>query len=66
MMRPPIVWRSTKGGVSPCGATYFARVGKVGKTPPGMAPMSAFAQLALIVTFPPVPHLREWATLVCA
>ena len=23
------------GMVSPCGATYFAHVGKVGKTPPG-------------------------------
>ena len=23
------------GMISPCGATYFARVGKVGKTPPG-------------------------------
>ena len=27
-----------EGGVSPCGATYFARVGKVGKTPPGTRP----------------------------
>ena len=27
-----------RGGVSPCGATYFARDGKVGKTPPGTRP----------------------------
>ena len=27
-----------EGEVSPCGATYFARVGKVGKTPPGTRP----------------------------
>ena len=29
----------------------------------GTAPMSAFAQRALIVTFPPVPLLRERVTL---
>ena len=34
------VWISPAGGegmVSPCGATYFAHVGKVGKAPPGAA-----------------------------
>ena len=30
--------RRREGDVSPCGATYFARVGKVGKTPPGTRP----------------------------
>ena len=36
-----------EGGVSPCGATYFARVGKVGKTPPGEMSNRATAPLAL-------------------
>ena len=30
----------------------------------GTAPMSAFAERALIVTFPPVPYLRERVTSV--
>ena len=40
------------GRVPPCGAAYFARGGKVGKTPPGTAPMSAYAERALKVAFP--------------
>ena len=43
---PALLWQAAEGGrgnlacgrvgmVSPCGATYFAHVGKVGKTPPG-------------------------------
>ena len=43
------------GRVPPCGAAYFARGGKVGKTPPGTAPMSAYAERALKVAFPRTP-----------
>ena len=34
-------------GVSPCGATYFARDGKVGKTPPGATPERTTVPLTL-------------------
>ena len=43
------------GRVPPCGAAYFAPGGKVGKTPPGTAPMSAYAERALKVAFPRTP-----------
>ncbi len=45
------------GMVSPCGATYFARVGKVGKAPPG----AAHGHLQCPIPPPPGPPfiLRE-------
>ena len=39
--------RRREGDISPCGATYFARVGKVGKTPPGEMSNRTTAPLAL-------------------
>ena len=42
---------------------YFAHGGKVTKTPPGTAPMSACAERALIVTFPPSPLITGDALL---
>ena len=42
-----------RGMVSPCGATYFARVGKVGKAPPGTA-----SRKTLRVFMPPPPDPR--------
>ena len=38
---------------------YFAHGGKVTKTPPGTAPMSAYAQRALIVAFPRTPFTGD-------
>ena len=49
-------------GMPPCGAgegeVFFPAMERT-KDRRGTAPMSAYAQRALIVTFPPVPLLRE-------
>ena len=45
-------FRFSQGGFAAPAATYFAHGGKVGKTPPGTAPMST---AVLIVAFPRSP-----------
>ena len=48
-------------GVPPCGASYFAHGGKVGKTPPGIASGEHLPTVVLTVSLSPDPFYESGA-----